>query len=355
VVVRPGDMASADAWTELLDRYYDPDGDGTAFVCRVGRGIFVMNTRENAFEEQTCRIPQVPAPVRGFEARYTDDGVELTWPFREGDVSYKVYKRVLPATQWTLLANDVDQRRYVDARVDPDATVAYAVTALTNELEPYEGTVGYGDYLTFSVVEGRIAEEATITPLLGFAQSRPIEAPFAAPDARRADRPDLEGLTDDQRALARAVTERLDAWERAFRVEDLDGVLDLYSTEYEDPQAWRFQYVRRAYQWFFERYRACTMARQVRRWDFGSYDASRQIDVLLYCRFEGVALTDPTGRVADVPAYFPRTQDSEVWVSFTDREGPWRILRTNPAVPNFRDILGFSAGPDDHLTPGPDR
>ncbi len=354
VVVRPGEMASAQAWTELLDRRYDPDGEGSAFISRVGRGVFVMNTRENSIEQQTAHIPSVPAPVRGVEARRTENGVELTWPFREGDVSYKVYKRVLPTTHLTLLANGVDQRRFIDPQVDPDATVAYAVTALTNELEPYECTVDYGEYLTFSIVESRVAEEATISPLLGFARSRPIEGPATSRIPRQSGWADLEGLPDDQRAPAQGVADRIEAWGRAFREEDLNGMLDLYSTEYEDPQGWRFQYVRRAYQWFFERYNSCTMARQIRRWDFSSYPTSHQINVLLYCRFQGVAQTDSSGRFADVCAHFPRTKESEVWVSFSDREGPWRILRTNPALPNFRDILSFCASPYDNFPPAPD-
>jgi hypothetical protein len=354
LIVRPGQMASAQSWTELLNRYYEPEGAGTAFISRAGRGVFVLNTRENTIEEQTARIEALPAPVRGFEARYGDNGIEITWPFREGDVSYRVYKRVLPAPYFTLVGNDVDERRFVDAQVAPDVTVAYAVTALTSEVEPYERAVHPGEYLVFSVVESRIAEEVTVSPLLGYAKSQPIDELPQPQPAPRSLRPDLDGLTDQQYPLAQAVMERVEAWGRAFREENLNAMLDLYSTEYEDPQGWRFQYVRRAYQWFFERYNACTMAYQMRRWDFGAYEASREIGLLLYCRFEGEAATDPTGRFADVTAHFPLSADSETWVIFTDREGPWRIIRTDPPLPSFRDILSFSAAPYDALAPGPD-
>lgn len=352
VVVTPGQMASTEAWAELLARYYDPEGAGTAFLSKVGRGVFVMNTAENAFVEQAVHIDALPAPVRGFEARSTDAGIDLTWPFREGDLSYRVYKRVEPAVRWTLVAGDVGARQYVDTQVARDVAVAYAVTALTNEMEPFDCPVYPGAYLVFSVVESRIAEEVTVSPVLGYAKSRPIES--AAPPAAPPERADLAGLTDAQYALAKAIDVRLDEWARAFREENLGAVLDLYSTEYEDPESWRFQYVRRAYQWFFERYSACAMFRQIRRWDFAAYDANRQVDVLMFCRFDGVALTDATGRFADVAASFPQLNNGEVTVTLTDRDGPWRILRTNPAVPNFRDMLSFSAAPADALTPGPD-
>ncbi|HPG66398.1 MAG TPA: hypothetical protein PLO37_06080 [Candidatus Hydrogenedentes bacterium] len=352
-VVRPGDMASAAAWTEFLDRHYEPYGEGTAFMCAVGRGIFLMNWRENAFEAQAVRIAQVPTPVRNFEARLTDVGVELTWPFREGDVSYKVYRRVLPETRWTRIANDVDQRKFTDVPVSADATLAYAVTALTNESEPFERTLGYGDYCCLSAVESRIAEEAVVTPLLGYARSQAIQE-TGTPTAEKPARPDLEGLSEEQLAVALAVSERLDTWNVAFPNEDLKAILGLYASDYEDPQGWRFQYMQRAYQWFFERYDACVMTYQVRRWDFSSYQASRRVDVLVYCRFEGTAQTDASGRFADVRAFFPNTQESEIWISFTDLEGPWRISQTNPALPSFRDILGFDAGPGQGFAPGPD-
>jgi len=353
-VVHPGEMASAAAWTVLLDQHHAPDGEGTAFISRVGRGVFVLNTRENAFEEQTVRLTGLPAPVRGLEAHRTEQGVELTWPLRAGDVSYKVHRRVLPRTRRVLLADDVDRRRFTDASADPAATIAYAVTALTSEKETYEGRVGYGEYRAFSVVESRVAEEVVLGPLLGYAKSQPVSLIPPLPRRGPPPWPNLEGAPDDHRERALAVAARIEAWDAAFRAEDLEGVLGLYLADYEDPQGWRFPYVRRAYQWFFERYGTCRMARQIRRWDFSSYDATGQVDVLLYCRFEGVAFTDPSGRFADVTAHFPRTPGSEVWVSFSDREGPWRIARTNPALPNFRDILSFGLGPDQPFAPGPD-
>jgi len=352
-VVQPATQTSAESWRELLDQHYEPDGQGTAHITSIGRGVFIMNTAENRYEPQTFRVPGLPAPVRRIEATRRDDGILLTWPFREDDFSYKVYKRVLPGKRLEVVAEDIDARSYLDANVDPSQTVAYAVTALTDEQEPYAGTVNFGDYLALSIVESRIAEEVSIGPLLGFALSQPVEAPLPPPDLQPWW-PNYTGLTQVELPTAQTIVERIEAWDRAFAREDLDGVLDLYSTDYEDAQGWRFQYVRRAYQWFFEHYNACAMHRQIRQWDFSSFDTLRQAGVLLYCRFTGFALTDPTGRIADVPAEFPRTDTCEVWIYLTDKEGPWRIIRTNPALPNFKDILSFSASPYDNLVPGPD-
>ena len=166
--------------------------------------------------------------------------------------------------------------------------------------------------------------------------------------------PGEEVISESQKAVAAAIAARVEAWEKAFMQRDLDGVLDLYSTDYQDPQGWRFQYVRRAYQWFFERYRGCRMRRQLRGWVFSPAENPDRVDVTLYCRFMGWALTDPTGRIADVPAWFPRHDTGEVRLSFVLTQGQWRLARTDPALPNMNEILGFSTGPLDAFPQGPD-
>lgn len=353
-IVRPGEMSSGAAWTELLDKFYQPDGSGTAFVSRIGRAVFIMNTRENLYEEQTMRVPELPTPVRGLQAQRQGEGVVLTWPLREGDVAYKVYKRVLPDGAFTLVAKDVDAQTWTDPSVPAADLVAYAVSALTTEMEPCEKAVNLGDYLALSVVESRLDEEAAITPLL----SRSVGQPLARPQDTRPKSqtwwPSVEGLTEAQAEVARSIAQRIEEWDAAFSKEDLDAVMAVYAEDYADLEGWQSQYVRRAFQWFFERHVFCRMHRQVRQWDFGPYETSGQVRVLLYSRFTGVAMTDPSGRIADVVASFPRSFSGETWITFAGRDGTWRIVCTDPALPNFNDILSFSSGPYDSFSPGPD-
>lgn len=354
-VVQPGVLNSPQEWIDLLDRDHRPDGIGTAFISRIGLGIFVMNNREAYTELQSFRIPNVPAPVRGIEARRRDDGVLVTWPLREGDVGWKVYRRTPPDGRFALVANDLDTREWLDRDSPPEAVVAYAVTALTTEDEPYEGTVNFGDYLALSTVESRIEEEAVISPLLLQGRARPVEQPPPAFPERIQWWPSFAGVPEAQLGAAQGIVERIEAFDRAFSERDLDGLMELYSPEYEDPEGWRRDYVRRAFQWFFERHAACRMDRQIRSWDFSRFDGYRTVAVLVYCNFAGTAVSDPTGRFADRIAQFPRNDTGEVLFTFADEGGLWRIVRTEPALPNFKDILSFSAGPYDSFEAGPDR
>lgn len=353
-LVPAGTTPSAQAWNQVLDQFHQPDGAGTAFVTRVGRGVFVMHTQENLYLEQTFEIPNLPAPVVGLEAERQSGAVTLKWPFREGDVSFKVYKRPYPGGEFALVAEGTDRRTWTDPEPSADAAYAYAVTALTNEQAPYSGTVNFGDYLAFSVAESRIVEEAVISNIAAMAKGQPLETPADTRPKTQAWWPNTDGLSDDQKTLALEIADRIEEWERAFAAEDLDAVLDLYRTEYQDAQWWRFQYVKRAFQWFFERYGACRMDRQIRHWDFSTYDTSGQVRVLLYCRFSGTAVSDPSGRVGQTQAFFPCNDTGEVWITLSKKEQVWRIERTEPSLPNMAEILSFSAGPYDRLAPGPD-
>lgn len=353
-VIRPGVLPSVSAWRDLLARHARPDGEGRAFITEIGRAIFIMNTSENLRALQDFRIPAAPAPVRGLVARREGNAVELTWPFREGDLSYRVLRRVPPERVFTVLANGLDARRFVDASPPADETAIYAVTALTSEKEPYEGVVGHGDYRVLSVVESRVAEEAALTPLLGMAEARPVPPPDPGPE----DGPDwwraTEALDGTAKPLAEIISERFADWQEAVSGRDLAALLDLYSDQYRDPQGWSFEYVRRAYQWYFERYSATRLAVQVRHWDFSLYESRGRVLARVYLRFTGWARTDSAGRVADVPVAWPRTGDGEIWVTFAEENRVWRLVHTDPAVPNFREILSFSAGPYDNFHLGPD-
>lgn len=351
-VIQPGALPTAEEWRSLLDSYYLQDGQGDAFISRVGRAVFVLHTLENLHGSQSYILHDVPAPVRAFEASRTDAGVRVAWPRRDGDLSYNVFRRDLQDGPWVRLAKDIEPQEWLDTAADATRGYAYSVTALTNEQEPCSGTVNFGDYLALSLIESRIAEEVWVTPLLGFGRSRPVEP---SPPADAAPWwPSFEGVPPEHAATAEAIASRIVVWDTAFSAADIKNVLDIYATSYEDPEHWQFPYVRRAYQWFFERYRFPHMDRQIRRWDFSDYPSSGYVRVLLYCRFSGTALSDPTGRIADERAWFPRYTNGETWLTFSKHEGPWRIIRSEPAVPNFKDILSFSIGPGDPFTPGPD-
>jgi hypothetical protein len=355
-VFAAGSIPTEEAWVQALAPFRKAHGSGTALITEVGRGIFVMNTRENIREQQPFTIDGVPVPVRKFSARRDGNTVILSWNFRENDLNYRVYKRVLPEANFTLLARlEQEQLQYVDSEAVPDQEVAYAVTALTDDREPLQGVLDYGEYRTYSVNESRIAEEVVLTPLLASADSAPVNESRASTAVEPPWWPSFEGVSEEHREIASAIVEQIGLWEEAIQGKNLNGIMGAYEIDYEDPQGWGFPYVRRSVQAMLERWRAIKVHRQIRRWDFANYGSTGQVNVLLYCKLSGVLLTDSLGLRADIPVSIPRSPEAEVWVTWSNSDGVWRIARTNPAFPNFREILSYEAGPYDNFPLGPDQ
>lgn len=335
-VIQADPTATLEQRKAAADPLRKPPGQGAAALVQTGRGVYVFNTTLAFQNPQTYTIDELPAAVRGLEARREGAGVTLTWPFREGDVSYNVYRRTSPQVHFTRLARGLEDRSYSDPEVPANDTIAYAVTALTNEKEPLTGTVNYGEFLVYSIVESRIAEEALLTPILTSATSQSAGG-FNAPPLETPN-PRAE-LPESQREIAQTIEGRLLAWKRAFEAEDLTAVLGIYADEYEDPEGWRVQYVKRVYQAFFEQCAALRLDYQVRSWDFSSFDTSGQVNVLVYCSLRGNTISDPAGRNADLTIELPHTATNEVVLSWTGSGGTWRIQRTDPAIPNLSDLL----------------
>ncbi|MFP4500167.1 MAG: glycoside hydrolase family 98 domain-containing protein [Candidatus Hydrogenedentota bacterium] len=352
-VVSAGTLEDAEAWEAILAEHTEPFGAGTAYIARVGRGIFVMNTRENVIDPQTFVLEAVPAPVRGVMARRTEAGVTLSWPFREGDVSYKVHRRILPDGAYETIAEPRDDRRHTDTAPPEDENLAYAVTALTNETEPYEGTVGYTGHRVLSTVESRIAEEVVLAPVQVYGEARPVAQ--ATSDATWTPWwPNLDGLDGPHRRIAEAIAEEIAGWGAAIAVKDLDATVARYARGYTDPAGWSREYARRAWQWCFERFEGLHVHRQIREWDFSAFAEAGRVRMLLYFQVTGHTVAGPAGHLADRPVRFPREEAGETWLTFVEEDGLWRIRRTDPALPNFRDFLAEAAPPNTPVRTGPD-
>ncbi len=338
-VVLPGAMLDAAAWRERLLGHYKADGEGRAFISRVGRAIFVMHTRENFYEDQPYALAAVPAAVRSVTARRGPAGTELTWPFRESDVFYRVYRRVLPATRWEQISGDLDAHSYVDATPpDPAQTVAYAVTALTSETEPLEGTVNFGDYLIFNAIESRIVEQAVFDPDTNATTSVPPLPPTEARPASQTWWPGLEELSGDQLFAAQAIVAQLESMESAYHRADAAGIAAVYSPSYADAATWGVDYARAAWGLYFTLFQPGPVHRQIRAWDFAGLAANGRVAVRVYWRMTGQRpAADGAGSAAEVA--LPASPTGEVDFTFVKSGEQWQLTRTEPALPRLEEFF----------------
>jgi len=345
-VMLPGALLDAQSWQPRLDPYYIPDGTGTAFISKLGRAVYVLHTRENRFEEQTFNIAGIPSPVRNITLERQGNAVKVSWPFRDGDFSYRVFRVMSPsadgvkAEEFVEIASGLDSRSYVDDGIQPSDSVAYAVMALTNEKETYSGTVNFGDYRIISAVESRIDSGAIVKPYTVNGEILELRKNWDDP------RPKYQYWWNDFQQgagntvqIGEAIAKQLVTLADAFHREDLEGVMSIYAPNYQDLDGMGKAYARKIFQVFFDQYQAGPVHRQIRDWDFNDAEFRGEIHARVYWQFTGTDLNADNG-TSDKLLRISNESQGEIRLSFAQGEGGlWQIVRSEPALPSLSDLV----------------
>ncbi len=174
---------------------------------------------------------------------------------------------------------------------------------------------------------------------------------LTTPDARPASQvvyPTFDGA-EGRLDTAREIVAAIDRFKRAHDNADYPALAALYAEDYEDNNGFHVEYARRAWKWWLQRNNTFCFLRQIRHWDFSEYADSGLVHVRLFalCRATRRDCA-PFGSLYDGTDRIPRTSDEEV--TFTWKRGVntagWQIARTNPALPNFNEILWNNRGAD---------
>jgi hypothetical protein len=153
------------------------------------------------------------------------------------------------------------------------------------------------------------------------------------------------GVNGDHQKDEEAVLETFRGLIAAYEGKDLDGLMPLYSPDYRDSNGYSAEYVRRAWLWWDQRTVIPYVVTQVRRWDT-SRAAEGIVSFTAWNRFRAMIVWDQPfgchGRVR-IPCH---DGDRVTWTWKQDNAGQWKILRTEPALPNFGEMLWNSRGHD---------
>lgn len=398
-VVRPGRCNSVKEYEALLANHYPPDNN-QAFVASINGRTYVMQTHENLYERQNYRV-LLPKPVAGLSAERHPAGVRISWTADANATMYHVFRiegshlpdpvgyskcrwrRVTRPNADPLLMKEYSARKtkaletarrpfpsslriigttsepfFIDADFDPALTYTYTVTAVTSTHAPKEGTVNYLDYLVFSESESLPGEQITSEPSGAFL-ARTVSDPEDDRPASQIVYPTFQGVEGKYHALAEEIVAALDAFKAAYDAWDFHGVASTYSGAYEDPNGYHKEYVEWAWKWWFIRNADGVMLRQIRWWDFSNFDASGKVHVRLFSLFRAIRYDDqPFGYGYDGTMRIPRHADEEVVYTWRkEADGKWRIICTNPAIPNMAEIMFAHRGCDQthlKLQPGID-
>lgn len=355
-VIQPGECGSVAEYEALLDRHYPkPDPDGTAWTASVNAHRYVMHTHANLYRRQTWAA-DLPKAVREITAAWMEEGLRLDW---EPDLlasRYHVCRR----------ASDEDPWVPIDAVIQPPHTLreatrgeraAYTVLAETDARERVDGAVNYLDFLRFSETVSRPVEECRIHAD-GHIACGPIVAPVDNRPESQIVYPTFDGA-ESHPEEAREIVARIDAFKRHYDAGDWRGVSELYALDYEDGNGYHKEYADRAWKWWFLRMNRFHFLRQIRQWDFSDYAGRGIVRVRMFTLCRALRRDDqPFGYGFHGTCRIPRTPDEEVTFTWArDPDGAWRIRHTDPALPNFLEILWNSRGSDKSrlkLTPGRD-
>lgn len=356
-VIPTGACDSEAEYEALLHAHYPDPETGSAFVASVNGHTYVMQTRENLYERQDYRVA-LPRRVRGIRARWTEDGLALAWDADPGATRYHVCRNEGAFTDPMRRVGETGAASFLDADAPRGTRLVYTVLAATASREIVTGHVNYLDYLVFSESVSVEAEYAVVWED-GRAETKTVPEPEDDRPVSQVVHPVYDGVPPDRQGDAEAVVAAIDAFKAAYNAGDWRGVAALYAEDYRDANGYSREYAVRAWRWWFFRCNTFRHLRQIRHWDFAEADADGPVRVRMFSLARAGRRDDaPFGSHYDGSVRVPRTADEEV--VFTWRrgaDGAWRIRHTDPAFPNFAEMLWCSRGSDNtrvKLTPGED-
>ncbi len=333
-------------WSQVLSNTSQSIGEGTAFIQSIGKNIFVFNSNEYEYNQQTFQIVNLPAPIRKFSANRSADGVVLKWQFREGDISYQVYRRIPPESSFQLLARGLDTREWKDTSVLPQQTVAYSITALTSEQEPLSGTVNCGEYLIFSSVESRIVEEVVLAPETFVAESVPIIQPFGLiTQQTQCNNPD-EGLEIAQKEQANQIRKMMEMFESAVIGRNVESIINLFDVSCKDSAERGVDYIRGIMELFLSQCQYPKMFWQIRRWLFLTTPENHtQVKMAVFLRIKGHKISDSLGIKGNIPIEFLAGADGETTFTWVLQENQWKIIQIEPSLFDSKQLNTIITSP----------
>jgi PAS domain-containing protein len=301
-----------------------------------------MQSRENLFEKQPF-VVDLPRWITGLKANPTQNGVKLTWEPDSEAISFQVWKRIPNANvypEWELIKSGISEPFCL---LSSTQNGTFSVTAMTRAKKRFQGTVNYGEYLLFRADHSPPVEQITVqgdqvrTETISWTDE-------TLPSSQEVWRI-FAGVQKGHEKEAEAVLETYRNLIAAFERKDLDGLMNYYDPEYRDSNGYSVEYVRRAWLWWYQRTVIPYAIAQVRTWDT-SRSAEGLIRFTAWNRFRGTIVWDePFGSHGRVR--IPRHEgDLVTWTWKGNPQGEWKLIRTEPALPNFGEILWIGRGHD---------
>lgn len=344
-VLKVGDLTTEAAYENHLNQFYPANNFGTAFVTEIGGATYVMQTCENMYQEQTYRV-QVPQWVSRPKITVGTKTIDIRWEPVSGAKAYEVSVLKNPVENYAAFQfqplTEVQKPHFSFAR--DTSTVVVGIRALGTPLVPLAGKVNFLDYHVFLKEKSPLRHVAEVAANGKITHRDLLDLSNDPRPKSQTLWPTFPSVKQEHLPAAKAIAATYDSLAQRFAAADWQGVTDLYDLNYRDANGYSREYVGRALKWYLYRNQHPNVNMQVREWDFSDYENNSVVRLKLWTLWHTVAVDDlPWGDHGLLRV--PRHKDEEVWFTWKkDAAGFWKILSTNPALPNFNEILWYNRG-----------
>jgi hypothetical protein len=256
---------------------------------------------------------------------------------------HRVYDPALETIQpgdFVEIASGIDIRTFIDENVAPGSTVAYSVTAVTNEQGTRSGVVDFGDYLIVSGVESHVdgfalVESYTMRGRTVNGLTLPPLAELPAPQ----DWSQIPEDTEEQIAKAYAGTERtLANVSAAIQSGSIDEALSEFTEDFSDAAGNTRESLGTLFSALHNTHDIASVPFQVVEWDNNDFAFSGELIAQAYLRI--VAQSRPNTLRSTTLRSIPSVDSAPLQITFyEDFNGDWKIKRIEPGLIQLFDLL----------------
>jgi hypothetical protein len=344
-VLHSGDMTTVDEYRDFLNNYYPLQNDDQAFVTSIGKATYVIQTCENLYQEQSYQV-RIPQWVDSIQVVIREKQVDLSWQKVPGARAYEVYSLKNPKKNFygfQFHPMQIVKEANFQTILPDSGMIVYGVKAIGSNMVLYKGTVNNLDAHVFLNDKSPLRQVVCISADLRVNHYDLLDISH---DTRPKDQtvwPTYQNVPENYMSQAKEVIKAFESLIEKYEQADWHGVTNLYAPNYRDPNGYSREYVRRALKWWFERNQHPYINIQVRNWDFSQYAENGIVRIKVWTLWRAIAVDDGVWGDHGL-VRFPRHKDEEVWFSWKKVSGDWKIITTDPAVPNFAEILWNARG-----------
>lgn len=343
-VMRAGDFTTVEAYQQHLNQFYPQWTGGSAFVTEIGNATYVMQTCENLYQEQSYKIT-VPQWTGKPRVKIRDKCVQLTWNKIPGAQAYEIFTCQPPGERlraYRFKSVSVVKSNHFEATLPDTGSIVFGISAIGSNPVRLSGKVNYLDSHVFLKDKSPLKHVVSVSIAHQIQQHDLLDLSDDPRPKQQTVWPTYTNVPEKFMGIAKEIIQTFKKLIEKYEQSDWKGVTSFYDSTYRDPNGYGREYVGRALKWWFERNQLPYILIQERDWDFSAL-SENQVRQKVWTRWRAIAIDDGVWGDHGL-VRIPRHHNEEIRFTWKKQSGTWKIINTDPALPNFNEILWNARG-----------